>query len=56
MDRYAIMQVEVEKVTTFDQPATRETAINFFTLGRHRHLLRVDKTCIRKTSTQCIAE
>ena len=52
MDRYAIVQDEVEEVTTFEQPATRETAINFFTLDRYRPLLQD----IRKTPAQCIAE
>ena len=47
MDRYAIVQDEVEEVTTFEQSATRETAINFFTLDRYRPLLRVGKTYAR---------
>lgn len=45
MDRYAVIEPENQDFTdTFDQPAARETAINFFTLSTYRHLLRVGKT------------
>jgi hypothetical protein len=45
MDRYALIEPENQDVVgSFNQPAVRETALNFFTLNRYKHLLRGGKT------------